>query len=45
MLTLLCAALLTAQPNFSIEEIAEGLKFKMPATDLLPRSQYSESRV
>ena len=34
MLTLLCAALLTKQPNFSIAEIAEGLKFKMPGNGL-----------
>ena len=30
MLTLLCAALLVAQPSFSIKDIVEGLKFQMP---------------
>jgi manganese transport protein len=30
MLTLLCAALLVAQPTFSIKDIVEGLKFQMP---------------
>ncbi|HYI93218.1 MAG TPA: Nramp family divalent metal transporter [Bryobacteraceae bacterium] len=30
MLTLLCAALLVAQPSFSMADIVEGLKFQMP---------------
>jgi manganese transport protein len=30
MLTLLCAALLVAQPSFSLADIVEGLKFQMP---------------
>ena len=30
MLTLLCAALLVAQPSFSMSDIVEGLKFQMP---------------
>lgn len=30
MLTLLCAALLVAQPTFSVTDILEGLKFQMP---------------
>ena len=34
MLTLLCAALLTAQPTFSIRDIVEGLKFQMPGQGL-----------
>lgn len=34
MLTLLCAALLTAQPTFSIKDIVEGLKFQMPGSGL-----------